>query len=114
MVEVKFPKHAGILICVVYRPQFQTLNQWIPAFEQIIENAYMENKKPVIMGDFNIDVDKGMDVNATWKDVIDSFQLSQIVSQPTRVTHSTRNLLDHIYVSAPDNVRCVYYTFYEQ
>ena len=50
------------------------------------------------MGDFNYDA-LNKDTKAKIIDIENSYQLSQIITQPTRVTLSSSTLLDHVYVS---------------
>ena len=50
------------------------------------------------MGDFNYDALNKV-TKAKIIDIENSYQLSQIITQPTRVTLSSSTLLDHVYVS---------------
>ena len=54
----------------------------------------------IIMGDFNIDLKSNQ--NRKWQNLIQLFDLSQLMSQPTRVTETTSTIIDHIYTSDPD------------
>ena len=56
--------------------------------------VWLESKEIILMGDFNIDLSK---TNKPWTDVFSLFNLSQTVSSPTRVTPSSKTLIDHIY-----------------
>ena len=54
------------------------------------------------MGDFNIDLSKA---NKSWTETFSLFNLSQIIDSPTRVTPSSRTLIDHIYSSTPSHIQ---------
>ena len=54
------------------------------------------------MGDFNIDFISC--TNRKWLHLIELFDLSQIVSYPTRITDTTSSIIDHVYTSDPENV----------
>ena len=58
------------------------------------------------MGDFNIDLYPC--TNNKWLQLIHLFDLSQIVTEPTRVTETTATIIDHIYVSNPENISNCY------
>ncbi len=56
-IEIKPINAANILVCTVYRPdELDSLARWSEQFENEMENAYLENKEIIIMGDFNIDL----------------------------------------------------------
>ena len=54
------------------------------------------------MGDFNIDSNSC--TNNKWLNLLQLFDLSQLVSEPTRVTQATASIIDHIYTSNPENL----------
>ena len=57
------------------------------------------------MGDFNIDQLNQSNIPARWKYISNSYCLTQIIKQPTRVTETSASLLDHIYVTRLDSVK---------
>ena len=54
------------------------------------------------MGDFNFDF--VINLNEKWHNLIESFDLTQSVSKPTRVTDSSSTIIDHIYSTNPENI----------
>jgi hypothetical protein len=62
-----------------------------------------EDKELIILADFNIDLmsDK---IPLKWIHLKNNFNMSQIVSDPTRVTNSSSTLVDHVYSNQPENV----------
>ena len=57
------------------------------------------------MGDMNINFVNGVVTNEKWRGVVDAFQLTQVITSPTRVTATTDTLIDHIYTTHPQHVR---------
>ncbi len=57
------------------------------------------------MGDLNIDLLKPDEVLQRSSDIVEAFSLTQLINEPTRVTEKSQTLLDHMYVTAPDNIR---------
>ena len=55
------------------------------------------------MGDINRDLLNNQIKNA-WTDYMEPFGLTQLVSEPTRVTGDSSTLIDHIYANCPENV----------
>ncbi len=59
-----------------------------------------------VFGDFNIDLLKSDADNNTWLELMENYQFSQLINEPTRVTNKSRTLIDHILTTTPDKVRC--------
>ena len=55
----------------------------------------------IIMGDINIDYHAC--TNSKCLNLVQLFDLTQLVSEPTRVTESSTTLIDHIYTSNNEN-----------
>ena len=94
---------SSILIGFVYRnPASDSIwyDDFITMMEKI-ENT--ENGKDILLlGDFNVNFLKN---NPTWDATISLFNLHQIIQAPTRVTNSTKSLIDHIYTNSPDRIK---------
>ena len=54
------------------------------------------NVNVVLLGDFNIDMQKS---NPAWDSTISLFGLNQMITSPTRITPHSSTLIDHIYTS---------------
>ena len=72
-------------------------------FEQFFENVLNEGKEIILLGDFNKDL-LNPNAHREWLVLTESLGLSQLVTQPTRVTTNTSTLIDHIYCSHEDNL----------
>ena len=62
------------------------------------------------MGDFNIDLRSC--TNHKWLNLLQLFDLSQLVTEPTRVTQTSSSLIDHVYSSNPENISECFVPFY--
>ena len=62
-----------------------------------------EGKEIILLGDFNKDL-LNPNAHREWLVLTESLGLSQLVTQPTRVTTNTSTLIDHIYSSHEDNL----------
>ena len=56
----------------------------------------------IIMGDININYRACS--NSKLLNLVQLFDLTHLVSEPTRVTESSTTLIDHIYTSNPENI----------
>ena len=69
-------------------------------------NAYGEGKSIILMGDFNIDLLKESHSKNKWTDMYPTFELKQTISEPTRITSTSKTLIDHIYISNKLSQHC--------
>ena len=99
--EITLPNAKPFLICSVYRPPSST-SDWIDLFEEELSIAQTPGLEVIIMGDFNLDL--SMNTNRKWLNLIELFDLSQLISQPTRVTETSSTIIDHGYTSHPENI----------
>jgi hypothetical protein len=93
--------HPSILIGNFYRsPSNQNGQLFIETLGPLIEKVLQENKQLVIMGDMNIDLLKlnSDRLSNTYFDLMTSNGLLPTVTLPTRVTHVTSTLIDHIFI----------------
>ena len=75
---------------------------WYIFFIFMMDSVWLESKEIILMGNFNIDLSKA---NKSWTETFSLFNLSQIIDSPTRVTPSSRTLIDHIYSSTPSHIQ---------
>lgn len=95
-VDIKFLNSPRINIGVVYRPPDSNA-QWLVDFEERIEDLSATGSEQIIMGDFNIDQLK----SSSFKSMMEIFNLTQIITDPTREARDSSTLIDHIYVNHP-------------
>ncbi len=105
-IELTPKNHPSYLICIFYRSQAHSLNDWFQCFSHQLTNAYVECNQVTVLGDFNIDLLKSDTDSNTWLELMENYQFSQLINEPTRVTNKNRILIDHILTTTPDKVRC--------
>ena len=86
--EISPRKGKSFLVGSFYRNPNEK-SEWLNRFEVLIENVLLENKEIIILGDFNKDL-LNLSVNNEWSNFITSFGLSQLISEPTQVTNTTK------------------------
>ena len=89
----------------MYRPPDSRV-EYNDRFEDFIENASEEGKEIILLGDFNKNLFED-NFDREWQNLTLSLGLTQLISQPTRVTPSSKTLIDHIYTSNEDNISYV-------
>lgn len=108
-VELSFNNQPNIVVgCIYKHPKFS-----IPEFNNLIstvlETVDKEGKKLVFLGDFNInllDFDSNHDVSS-FLDTLTSHLILPSISIPTRITNTSKTVIDNILVSLfPHKIRC--------
>ena len=92
------------MLCTVYRtPSVQ--NKWTDLFEEELSIAQTSGLEVIFMGDFNMELK--VSTHNKRLNLIDLFDLTQLVNAPTRITQTSAILIDHVYTSHPENsVHC--------
>ena len=98
--ELNLKNQPNLIVGCIYKHPGMNMNTFLknhlnPAMQKILK----ENKDVVLLGDFNIDLLKSgsnIIVN-TFIDTLQSFCLLPSISLPTRVTESTKTLIDNIF-----------------
>ena len=73
-------------------------------FEETIERASLEAKEIIVTGDFNLTLLCGTSSSRQWLRTTQSFNMSQLVNMPTRVTATSETFIDHAYSTSPENI----------
>ena len=94
----------NILVATFYRPPKSPV-LWFEQFIEMCENAYCEGKESIIMGDFNIDFLKPDAIPKQWIDIMESYNLTQRIMTPTRITNYSKTCIDHTYVTNAEHVQ---------
>ena len=92
---------SSIVICVMYRPPSQSVDDFFESLNTILNNVHQEKKTFYLMGDFNIDLLKVGNVqNANdFLDLLLLNSMAPLIHYPTRVTDSSASLLDNIFTN---------------
>ena len=94
-------KGQKLLTASVYRPPQD--NTFLPKFNQA-HNEILHRTNIIIFGDFNIDMSKSAEslepaILQNYKSILYMNKLTNIISQYTRVTDSSKTVIDHALVS---------------
>ena len=104
-VEVEIDSEALILIAI-YRPQSDSVDNFITSLNHILNDPYLENKKCIVLGDLNVN---------SCSDSIDATNLTcnmnahhfiPLITKPTRFSTNSSHipsLLDHIWANNVNN-----------
>ena len=90
------------IICgIIYRRPNASKPQFINELESILSLLERENKYINLMGDFNINLLTKND-NSTDQlvNLMHSFNLVNSINKPTRVTHTSATIIDHVWTNA--------------
>ena len=107
--EVVLRNAKPFLLCTLYRPPNANAD-WIDLFEQQISIAQTTGLEIIIMGDFNIDYKNCS--NKKWLSLVQLFDLSQLITSPTRETQTSSSLIDHLYSTHPENISDCFVSHY--
>ena len=100
-VELHF-SNGNFLVGFVYRPpisNFVLYSDWLKCMDILLEKCRNENKKFILLGDFNIDLAPTIYQRNTRINTFQNYNLSQLIKEPTRITSQSKTLIDHINVS---------------
>ena len=76
--------------------------EWMEKFSSMMDAASLDASEIILLGDFNIDLLKRQ---ISWLDITSSYNLVQLVNSPTRITASSKTIIDHIYTTHEQNIR---------
>ena len=111
-IEVFLNPKQKIIVSSIYRPgskhplfnASEQFSQFFDIFSNFCETLSANNSKLYLLGDLNLDVLKySVCPNVTsYVDLLFSYGLLQIVTKPTRCTHQSATLIDHIITNNSD------------
>ena len=93
------------LVGNIYRPPDSRV-EYNDRFEDFIDIVINERKEFILLGDFNKNL-RDVDIDREWGNFTTSLGLTQLVTEPTRVTKDSKTLIDHIYTNAEENIQRV-------
>jgi exonuclease III len=94
--EISKPNSRNFIVASVYRPPNST-PEFFLTFEKMIKMIDDENKELHILGDLNCDMLTNIPNHPTktLKGILETYQLSQLITEATRITTSSCTLIDH-------------------
>ncbi len=69
------------------------------------DKAFIEGKDMIVVGDLNLDYLKPTKLPNRWTSIMESYDMTQIIKDPSRVTERSKSCLDHMYISNTEHVR---------
>jgi hypothetical protein len=99
--EIKLKRCKPIKVGFVYRNPAERVD-WNDKFSSMMDAASLDATENLLLGDFNTDLLKP---HPSWIDKLSSYGLTQIVDKPTRITASSKTLIDHIYVTNKQSIK---------
>ena len=103
--EICKPNSRNFIVASVYRPP-DASSAFFDAFEKMIGLIDDENKELHILGDLNCDMLKSVSdqPTKTLKTIYEAYQLSQLITEGTRITNRSCTLIDHYVTSMPEKI----------
>ena len=101
-VEILQPKAVPIIVGVAYRPPTQS--DFYDKFEQTCHQIDSNKHEIIILGDFNTDVKGDSNLQRRLVEFQTTFDLDQLIVEPTRITPTIRTIIDLILVSDPAKI----------
>ncbi|PFX28251.1 hypothetical protein AWC38_SpisGene7016 [Stylophora pistillata] len=94
----------SFLIGCLYKPPHDTV--FLDTFRELLTGIWLKRKNIVLIGDFNCELmPNSSNINGRRvKNIMQSFDLKNVISGPTRVTDHSESLLDLIITSQPSKV----------
>ena len=87
-----------------YRPP-NSNHEVLKLIENLIKNLDNEEKEIVILGDFNYDLlNRSVTHNSdNFLEILNLYQLHQLINEPTRITETSKTLIDVVITNKPEN-----------
>ena len=104
--EIVQPKTQPILITTVYHPPSSNTN-FMDDLENYLHVLDGQNKELILTGDLNCDLSLSVlqSFSRRLMDILELFQMKQVIADPTRITSNTASLLDIIATNRSDKVK---------
>nr|CAH7718427.1 unnamed protein product [Callosobruchus chinensis] len=104
LIPLIFPlrlNHSSFLIVVIYRPPHTPINASVGVIDDMLSFFSSQYDNILILGDINIDL---FNHENPLGNCFDSFNFTQLIDEPTRVTRHSSTLLDPIFTNTPNKV----------
>ena len=104
---VSLANNSSLNVVLIYRPPRSNLDSFLDSLELFCStHSYLYNMPFCFLGDLNIDLNEGKPNSSLiqYKNLLTSFNLTQIVSFPTRICMSRASVIDHVTVNSLLNI----------
>lgn len=99
-VEICGISYLGHYIFCIYRAPKSNFNVFLEAVEHILDIHYNAKNKLILAGDLNVDYLVNSGERTLLNSLMSTYDLFQIVKEPTRVTFHSETILDHVFVKS--------------
>ena len=103
--EIKLPHNGSFLVTTWYRPPGSSIDLF-DDYANFLGKCDYENKQLIILGDMNCDYSKNLPESHTQKlqFISCTYQLEQLILEPTRVTNTSATLIDLLFTNDTRNI----------
>ena len=93
LVSIQYSQTA---VLSVYRSPSTCCTAAMTELQSILMQLSPHVKYLIVAGDFNIDLKSNSSISKEYRNLLDDFCLTQHISEPSRVSHGSATLIDHI------------------
>lgn len=106
IVEIANPRSRPFLVGTWYRPPSSS-QQIFTLFEEIIDRVDSENSELYLLGDLNCNLlsDTPNSNTSELLNIFETYNLSQTISEPARITNTSQTLIDLSITNTPDHTK---------
>ena len=98
-----YKKKKNVIVGCLYKHPFMSIDKFNDEFLlPPLEQASKENKQLILLGDFNINLLKSETENSVsnFLDILGSFSMLPQIIFPTRITNTSKTLIDNIFTDS--------------
>ena len=99
VVKLNLKNQVGITILGIYRPPNLSIADFLNEFSDVYANNFSNCGSTFVVGDINIDILPGSSVGLDWSNLLECWNFSPLITQPTRVCQNSSTGIDHIWVN---------------
>ena len=105
IVEISKPRSLVFLVGTWYRPPNSPPERF-NEFENVIDKIDAESKEVYILGDVNCNLlpEASAHISSYLTNIFDSYGLTQLITEPTRVTLVSKTIIDLCITNSPEKV----------
>ena len=108
VIEIIRPHSRPFFVSTWYKPP-NSAQDVFRQFESLVDKVDSEQKDFYLLGDLNCNMLDGSNnhKSSTLTNILDIYGLSQLISEPTRITPTSRTLIDLCITSLPEKISLV-------
>ena len=99
--EIKLKRNRLICVAFIYQNPARKKVDWIDRFSTMMDPAPIDTTELFLLGDVNVDLMKPQNL---WIEKTSTYNLTQLIDTPTRITSTSKTLTDHICAIEKHNI----------